>query len=69
MAAITRKTGGGCADKSCPAIWETDETGMVAVQGTRMTAGEKAGAGEIPGHEDVLLVPEAVLRAWASGQQ
>jgi hypothetical protein len=70
MARITRKTAGGCEDRSCPAVYETDDPETVAIQGSLpVTADDLTGAGAVPGHEGILLVPAALLRAWASGQQ
>jgi hypothetical protein len=70
VAKITRKIGGGCADRSCPAVWELDDPEMVGIQGSLPVAGDDlSGAGEIPSHEGVLIVPRALLLAWASGQR
>ena len=57
---ITHKIS-GCEDRSCPAVWETDDPAVLAVQGTRTTAAEVGAAGEIPAHEDIVLVPRDVL--------
>lgn len=69
MPQITRKITPGCEDKNCPAVWETDEAGLVAIQGTRMPASQRADATGIPGDEDIVFVPAAMLRDWASGQR
>jgi hypothetical protein len=57
----------GCEDKTCPAVWATDQPGMVAVQGAKIVTTDR-GAAEIPDHEDVVLVPADLLFGLASGQ-
>jgi hypothetical protein len=70
MAQITRKTAGGCDDRSCPATWETDDPEQTGITirlpgpGDDLTAAGSDVPGEITG-----FVPTALLRAWASGQQ
>ena len=69
MARITRKTAAGCEDKSCPAVWDTENPEIVAVQGALPVATDDlTGAGTVPGHEGILFVPASLLRDWASGQ-
>jgi hypothetical protein len=63
---LTRKLA-GCEDKSCPAVWGTDQPGMVAVQGAKIPASERAVA-EMPDHEDMVLIPADLLFGLASGQ-
>jgi hypothetical protein len=61
---LTRKLA-GCDDGTCPAVWETDDPEMVAVQGSRLTdADALADLGKIPGHETVVLVPRQVLAEY-----
>lgn len=55
----------GCEDKTCPAVWATDDPEMVAVQGTLPGAVDLDAAGEIPGHEELVLIPTQYLRDWA----
>ena len=70
MTVITRKIAGGCADKNCPALSETDDPEITAVTvrlpgpGDDLTAAGPDAAGEVTG-----FIPTALLRAWASGQQ
>jgi hypothetical protein len=59
---LTRKLEGGCNDVTCPAVWETDDPETIAVQGTLITDEEIiAGAGRVPGHEALVLVPRDLL--------
>jgi hypothetical protein len=61
---LTRKLA-GCDDGTCPAVWETDDPGMVAVQGSRLTdPAALADLGKIPGHETVVLVPRHLLAEY-----
>lgn len=70
MPNITRKAAGGCEDRSCPAIHETDSPEIVAIQGTLpVVSDDLTRAGTVPGHEGILFVPAALLRDWASGQR
>jgi hypothetical protein len=58
-------TGGGCSDGTCPAIYDTDNPAVVAVQGSVLTDGAAlAGLGEVPGHETVVLIPRALLDSY-----
>lgn len=59
---ITRKLAGvgSCNDSTCPGVWETDQPGIVAVQGTVITSPDGI-PGEVPAHEGLVLVPRAVL--------
>jgi hypothetical protein len=68
MARITRKIG-SCEDRSCPALWETDDPELTAIQGALPAGDDLEAAGQIPAHEGVVFVPTALLRAWASRQQ
>jgi hypothetical protein len=69
MAKITRKIGGGCADRSCPEVYETDDPEIMAVTvtlpgpGDNLSAAGPDATGEVTG-----FIPTARLRAWASGQ-
>jgi hypothetical protein len=70
MARITRKMAGGCEDRSCPALWQTDDPELTGVTirlpqpGDDLTTAGQDVQGEITG-----FVPTALLRDWASGQQ
>jgi len=59
---LTRKYGDGCNDGTCPAIYDTDDPELVAVQGSTLIDREAlADLGPIPGHEQVVLLPRALL--------
>jgi hypothetical protein len=61
---LTRKLS-GCDDGTCPAVWETSEPGMLAVQGSRLTDAEAlADLGKVPDHETVVLIPRHVLAEY-----
>jgi hypothetical protein len=65
---LTRKTG-DCDDGTCPAIWDTDDPELVAVQGTALTDPEARGdLGQIPAHEQVVLLPRALLERYRRSQ-
>ena len=64
MPKITTKTSGGCAGKNCPAIWETDTPGLIAVQGMLAPAASLEAAGEMPADESVVFVPASLLSDW-----
>jgi hypothetical protein len=68
VARITRKII-DCEDRSCPALWETDDPELTAIQGTLPAGDDLQAAGQIPAHEGILFVPTALLRAWASRQR
>jgi hypothetical protein len=57
---LTRKLK-GCEDRHCPAVWETSDPEMVAVQGARMAPGSVTAAGDVPAHEDFVVIPRAIL--------
>jgi hypothetical protein len=60
---------GGCSDGTCPAIHETDDPELVAVQGATLTDGQAlADLGPIPGHEGVVLVPRSLFDTYAKGR-
>lgn len=62
---LTRKTG-DCDDGTCPAIWDTDDPQLVAVQGAILTDPQaRADLGEIPAHEQVVLLPRKILDSYA----
>lgn len=62
---LTRKHG-DCDDGTCPAIWDTDEPQLVAVQGAILTDPQaRADLGEIPAHEQVVLLPRKILDSYA----
>jgi hypothetical protein len=63
---LTRKHGDGCNDGTCPAIYDTDDPELVAVQGSTLIDREAlADLGPIPGHEQVVLLPRALLDGYA----
>ena len=62
---ITRRTG-GCSDGTCPAIYDTDDPAVVAVQGATLTdAVALADIGQVPGHESVVLLPRSLFESYA----
>jgi hypothetical protein len=67
MAQITRKTAGDCADRSCPAVWETDDPEQTGITIRLAGPGDTTAGPDVPG-EITGFVPTALLRAWASGQ-
>ena len=64
MPKITAKITDGCAGKNCPAIWQTDDPDVIAVQGTLAPAASLEAAGEIPGDEGMVFVPAHLLGDW-----
>lgn len=49
-----------------PSIFDTDEDGQVAVQGTELLDPEAlAQLGDLPNHETVVLVPRELLTEYA----
>lgn len=58
--------GGGCADDKCPAIRDTDNPDLIVVQGPVLTDAEALrDAGDIPGHEGLVVIPRALLTGYA----
>jgi hypothetical protein len=58
---LTRKLN-GCKDDACPAIWETSDPAVVAVQGAVLTDAEAlCDLGQVPAHETVVLIPREFL--------
>jgi hypothetical protein len=68
MPKITTKLAGDCAGRDCPAVWETDDPDLIAIQGTSAMAESLGAAGSIPSDESVVFVPASLLAAWASAQ-
>jgi len=61
---LTRKLA-GCDDGTCPAIWGTDDPELVAVRGTTLTdAAARADAGPGAAHEQIVLLPRAILEDY-----
>ena len=69
MARITKKIVGVCEDRTCPALWATDDPELTAVQGALPAGDDLGAAGKVPAHEGILFIPTALLRDWASGQR
>jgi len=66
---VTTKIISACDGGPCPAIRATTDPEMVGIQGLLPSAEELAGiAGEIPGHEGVILFPRALLDRWTREQ-
>jgi hypothetical protein len=56
---------GTCDDGTCPAIWDTDDPALIAVQGSALVDPEaRADLGEIPAHEQVVLLPRTLLDSY-----
>jgi hypothetical protein len=68
MPKITKKLAGDCAGRDCPAVWETDDPALIAIQGTAALAESLEAAGSIPADEGIVFVPASLLAAWASAQ-
>lgn len=66
---LTRKFS-DCRDDHCPAIRDTSDPDLVAIQGTILADAEAlADLGAIPDHENVVLIPRSLLAAYqASGR-
>jgi hypothetical protein len=63
---LTRKLA-GCDDGTCPAVWDTDDPGLVAIRGATLTDAEAlADAGPGASHEQVILVPWSILESYRS---
>jgi hypothetical protein len=61
---LTRKLS-GCDDGTCPAVWDTDDPELVGVQGAVLAdAAALADLGPIPAHEQVVLIPRAILDGY-----
>jgi hypothetical protein len=69
VARITKKIG-SCEDRSCPALWETDDPERVGVTITLPGPGDDltAAGSDVPG-EITGFIPRSLLRDWASGQR
>jgi hypothetical protein len=60
------KRAGECTDGTCPAIYDTDDPAVVAVQGAVLSeAAALADIGPVPGHETVVLIPRSLLASYA----
>ena len=63
---LTRKSA-DCDDGTCPAIWDTDDPRLVAVQGAILTDPEaRADLGPVPAHEQVVLLPRHLFESYRS---
>ena len=66
---LTRKLAGGCDNGPCPAVYETDDPSVLAVQGARLAGdADLSTAGVIPDHETLVLVPREMLEGLGHGQ-
>jgi len=63
----TRKVAGDCDDGPCPAIHETNQPPVMAVQGYIPSPGDAAAMG-LPAGEAVVLVPRSLLDGYAAGR-
>ena len=61
---ITR-THRGCSDGTCPAIYDTDDPDVLAVQGATLTDAQALDdIGAVPGHETVVLLPRSLFESY-----
>ena len=61
---ITRKYG-DCSDGTCPALYDTDDPELIAVQGSTLTDAQAlADIGQVPGHESVVLLPHSLFESY-----
>lgn len=64
---IIAKHGNGCSDATCPAIYDTDDPGTVAFQGTALADPQALHEiGEVPPHEGVVLLPRSLIDSYRS---
>jgi hypothetical protein len=57
---------GTCDNGPCPNVFDTDEDGMVAIQGALVTDAEAlAQVNQMPDHEVLVLVPKELLLEYA----
>ena len=57
-----------CNDGTCPALWDTDDPDLIGVQGTAPPSASRWPPGvQIPGDEQVVLVPRALLESYLRG--
>ena len=55
----------GCDDGTCPAIYDTDDPALLAVQGaTLVDPDARVDLGAIPAHEAVVVLPRALLESY-----
>ncbi len=67
---LTRKTGDGCNDGTCPTIYDTDDPELIGVQGATLIDPEAlADAGSIPDHEQIVVFPRALLLGYANKEK
>lgn len=59
-----------CSDGTCPAVHDTDDPALIAVQGSALTDPEaRADLGDIPAHEQVVVLPWSLLESYARGRR
>lgn len=55
-----------CSDGTCPAVHDTDDPALIAVQGSALRDPEaRADLGDIPAHEEVVVLPWSLLESYA----
>jgi hypothetical protein len=55
-----------CSDGTCPAIHDTDDPALVAVQGSALRDPQaRADLGWIPACEEVVVLPRSLLESYA----
>jgi hypothetical protein len=58
-----------CAAAECPAIYDTDDPTVVAVQGSILVESSALhDIGDVPARETVVVVPRALLEEYARNQ-
>jgi hypothetical protein len=58
-----------CSDGTCPAVHDTDDPELLAIQGPRLTDSEAlADLGKVPAHEGVVVVPRSLLASYFGKQ-
>ncbi len=59
-----------CSDGTCPAIHDTDDPALIAVQGSALRDCEaRADLGDIPAYEEVVVLPRSLLESYAKERQ
>jgi len=53
-----------CNDGTCPAILDTDDPALIGVQGAVLTDPQARSELQIPGHEQVVLIPRRLLETY-----
>jgi hypothetical protein len=55
-----------CSDGTCPAVHDIDDPALIAVRGSALRASEaRADLGDIPAHEEVVVLAWSLLESYA----